>query len=457
MAKARILVVDDEFHIRDWVAEILRRRNFHVDMCEDGHAALEMLSKDDPYDIVITDLRMPKMSGLTLLKTIRERFVTTDVLMMTAYGTIADAVTAIRDGAHDFLEKPFPQETLLIRIQKIIENRKLRHENHSLKRELGAKMQFDQIIGACGLMMQLFEQLQTVAPSKATVLITGDSGTGQELVARAIHVNSPRRNGPFVKVNCAAMPETLMESELFGHEKGAFTGAIKTVEGRFALANGGTVLLDEVSEMGIGMQAKLLRVLQEREFEKLGGRETIKIDVRIVATSNRDLRKEIKEKRFREDLFHRLNVCPIHLPTLQQRRDDIPLLANYYLQRYTAEYGKEVQGIGDRAMELLMQYPWPGNVRELQHKMERAVIMCNEPLISPRHLFLDELDSRQSVVLPSDESAAATLREIEKAAIFRSLQFNDNNRTKTADALGISIRTLRNKLREYREEGVNIA
>jgi two-component system response regulator AtoC len=457
MAKARILVVDDEFHIRDWVAEILRRRNFHVDMCEDGHAALEMLSKDDPYDIVITDLRMPKMSGLTLLKTIRERFVTTDVLMMTAYGTIADAVTAIRDGAHDFLEKPFPQETLLIRIQKIIENRKLRHENHALKREIGAKMQFDQIVGASDLMMQLFEQLQTVAPSKATVLVTGDSGTGKELVARAIHVNSPRRNGPFVKVNCAAMPETLMESELFGHEKGAFTGAIKTVEGRFALANGGTVLLDEVSEMGIGMQAKLLRVLQEREFEKLGGRETIKIDVRIVATSNRDLRKEIKEKRFREDLFHRLNVCPIHLPTLQQRRDDIPLLANYYLQRYTAEYGKEVQGIGDRAMELLMQYPWPGNVRELQHKMERAVIMCNEPLISPRHLFLDELDSRQSVVLPSDESAAATLREIEKAAIFRSLQFNDNNRTKTADALGISIRTLRNKLREYREEGVNIA
>ena len=457
MAKARILVVDDEFHIRDWVAEILRRRNFHVDVCEDGHTALEMLGKDEPYDVVITDLRMPKMSGLTLLKTIRERFVTTDVLMMTAYGTIADAVTAIRDGAHDFLEKPFPQETLLIRLQKIIENRKLRHENHSLKRELGAKMQFDQIIGACGLMMQLFEQLQTVAPSKATVLITGDSGTGKELVARAIHVNSPRRSGPFVKVNCAAMPETLMESELFGHEKGAFTGAIKTVEGRFALAHGGTVLLDEVSEMGIGMQAKLLRVLQEREFEKLGGRETIKIDVRIVATSNRDLKKEIKEKRFREDLFHRLNVCPIHLPTLQERRDDIPLLANYYLQRYTAEYGKEVQGIGDRAMELLMQYPWPGNVRELQHKMERAVIMCNEPLISPRHLFLDELDSRPSAVLPSDESSAATLREIEKAAIFRALQFNDNNRTKTADALGISIRTLRNKLREYREEGVNIA
>jgi two-component system, NtrC family, response regulator AtoC len=456
MPKARILVVDDEFHIRDWVAETLRRRNFHVDTCEDGHTALEMLSKDEPYDVVITDLRMPKMSGLSLLKTIRERWASMDVLMMTAYGTITDAVTAIKDGAHDFLEKPFPQETLVIRIQKILENRKLRQENYALRRELGAKTQFDQIIGGSALMMQCFEQLQTIAPSKATVLITGDTGTGKELVARAIHMNSPRRNGPFIKVNCAAMPETLMESELFGHEKGAFTGAIKTVEGRFALANGGTLLLDEVSEMGTGMQAKLLRVLQEREFEKLGGRETIRIDIRIVATSNRDLKKEIKEKNFREDLYHRLNVCPIHLPTLQERKDDIPLLANYYMQRYSTEYAKEVQGISERAMELLMQYPWPGNVRELQHKLERAIIMCNEPLISPKHLFLDELDTRTTAVLPDSEDSAATLREIEKAAIFRSLQFNENNRTKTADALGISIRTLRNKLREYREEGVNI-
>lgn len=455
MAKSRILVVDDEFHIRDWVAETLRRRNFHVDMCEDGHTALEMLSKDEPYDIVITDLRMPKMSGLSLLKTIRERFSSTDVLMMTAYGTIADAVSAIRDGAHDFLEKPFPQETLIIRIQKILENRKLRQENFNLRRELGAKAQFDQIIGGSPLMTSLFEQMQMVAPSKATVLITGDSGTGKELVARAIHVNSPRRNGPFIKVNCAAMPETLMESELFGHEKGAFTGAIKTVEGRFALANGGTLLLDEISEMGIGMQAKLLRVLQEREFEKLGGRETIRIDIRIIATSNRDLKKEIKEKRFREDLFHRLNVCPIHLPALQERKDDIPLLATHFMTRYSAEYGKEITGITERALEMLNQYAWPGNVRELQHKLERAVIMCNEPFIGPKHLFLDDLDPRPVATVASDASEA-TLHDIEKAAIFRALQFNENNRTKTAEALGISIRTLRNKLREYREEGVNI-
>ena len=457
MAKGRILVVDDEFHIRDWISESLKRRNFVVDTCEDGQTALEMVASEEPYDIVITDIRMPKLSGMNLMKTIRERYPSTDVLIMTAYGTIADAVNAIKDGAQDFLEKPFPQETLLIRIQKIFETRKLRHENQSLKRELGSKFQFDHIVGRAPVMLPVFEQLQMIAPSKATVLVTGESGTGKELVAREIHMNSPRRNGPFVKVNCAAMPETLMESELFGHEKGAFTGAVKTVEGRFALANGGTLLLDEVSEMSTSMQAKLLRVLQEREFEKLGGRETIKIDVRIVATTNRDLKQEIKEKSFREDLYHRLNVCPIHLPSLRDREEDIPLLASHFLARYAGEYSKDIKGILDPALDQLMQYDWPGNVRELQHKMERAVIMCNEPMISPKHLFLDEFDT---TITPSDvvpDLTVATLHDIEKAAIFRALQFNDNNRTKTAESLGISIRTLRNKLREYREEGISVS
>ncbi|MFZ5432900.1 MAG: sigma-54-dependent transcriptional regulator [Calditrichota bacterium] len=456
MAKARVLVVDDEFHIRDWISETLKRRNYHVETSADGHEALETLARGEPFDIVISDLRMPKMSGLALLKTIRERYTSIDVLMMTAYGTIADAVTAIKDGANDFLEKPFPQETLLIRLQRILENRKLRQENFQLRRELGGKAQFEHIIGGAPLMISLFEQLQMIAPSKATVLITGDSGTGKELVAREIHMNSPRRNGPFIKVNCAAMPETLMESELFGHEKGAFTGAIKTVEGRFALANGGTLLLDEISEMSTSMQAKLLRVLQEREFEKLGGRETIKIDVRIVATSNRDLKKEIKEKNFREDLYHRLNVCPLHLPALSERRDDIPLLANHFLARYAGEYGKDISGLQDSALEMLIQYPWPGNVRELQHKIERAVILCNESYVAPKHLFLDELDQQQTIAVPVADGSISSLKEIEKAAIFRALQVNENNRTKTADALGISIRTLRNKLREYREEGINL-
>jgi DNA-binding NtrC family response regulator len=460
MPKGRILVVDDEFHIRDWIAESLRRRNFTVELCEDGLTALDMLAKDEPYDVVISDLRMPKMSGLTLLKTVKERYPAIDVLMMTAYGTISDAVTAVKEGAHDFLEKPFPQETLVLRLQKIFENRRLRNDNFNLRRELGAKMQFDHIVGRSPVMLPVFEQLQMIAPSKATVLITGESGTGKELVARETHLNSPRRNGPFIKVNCAAMPETLMESELFGHEKGAFTGAVKTVEGRFALANGGTLLLDEVSEMSIGMQAKLLRVLQEREFEKLGGRETIKIDVRIVATTNRELRKEIKEKTFREDLYHRLNVCPIHLPPLRDRSDDIPLLASHFLQRYSQEYNKEIRGIQEQAMDQLLTYEWPGNVRELQHKMERAVILCNEQFVASKHFFLDELDTLpvkvEAETFVANGTSTATLHEIEKAAIFRALQINDNNRTKTADALGISIRTLRNKLREYREETVSL-
>jgi DNA-binding NtrC family response regulator len=456
MSKGRVFVVDDEYHIRDFISETLRGRNFQVETCKDAPTALEMMTEGEPPDLVISDVRMPKMSGLALLKTIKERFPSTDVLMMTAYGTIENAVTAMRDGACDYLQKPFAPDELLIRIQKIFEMRRLRKENFNLKRELGSKFLFDNIIGDSPKMIALFESLEMIAPSKATVLVTGDSGTGKELVARALHMNSPRRTGPFVKVNCAAMPEALMESELFGHEKGAFTGAIRTVEGRFTLANGGTLLLDEISEMSVGMQAKLLRVLQEREFEKVGGRETIKIDVRIITTTNRDLKKETKESRFREDLYHRLNVCPIHLPTLAERKDDIPLLANYFVSRYANEYSKDLQGMHDRAMEQLMQYNWPGNVRELQHKMERAVIMCNDPMILPKHLFLDELESHSVVSTEPALDGNATLHDVEKAAIFRALQANENNRTKTADALGISIRTLRNKLREYREDGINV-
>jgi two-component system, NtrC family, response regulator AtoC len=456
MAKVRILVVDDEFQWRDLMAKVLRNHGYMVDSCEDGRTALEALAKGEQYDVVVTDVRMPNMSGHTLLKTIRERYAFADVLMITQYAKVDEAVDAIKAGAQDYLAKPFVNQELLLRLQKLLETRKLRHENSALKRELGSKTQFDHIVGGAPTMMAVFEQMQAIAPSKATVLITGDSGTGKELVAREIHVNSPRKNGPFIKVNCAAMPETLMESELFGHEKGAFTGAIKTVEGRFALAHGGTLLLDEVSEMSPSMQAKLLRVLQEREFEKLGGRETIKIDVRVIATSNRDLKKEIKEKHFREDLFHRLNVCPIHLPTLTDRKDDIPLLTTHFIARYSAEYGKDVRGVHEQALQTLMTYAWPGNVRELQHKIERAVILCNEPLIGPKHLFLDELDVQSAGDVMMPEGTLASLHEIEKAAIFRALQFNENNRTKTADALGISIRTLRNKLREYREEGVNV-
>ncbi len=458
MAKNRILVVDDEQHFRDWLCQTLKRRNYAVEACEDGQSALSLLEEGQTFDVIVTDVRMPKMSGLQLLRTVKERFPSIDVVIMTQYGSVPEAVAALKDGAIDFLEKPFPQETLFLRIQKAFEARKLKLDNYNLRRELGAKFQFDNIVGQSAKMLEVLEQLQMICPTKATVLIQGESGTGKELIARAMHENSPRRSGPFIKVNCAAMPETLMESELFGHEKGAFTGAIKTVEGRFALANGGTLLLDEVSEMSPTMQAKLLRVLQEREFEKLGGRETIKIDVRIVATTNRDLKKAIQDGDFREDLYHRLNVCPIRVSPLRDRREDIPVLASHFVGHYANEYVKDIQGIDEQAIEQLITYDWPGNVRELQHKMERAVIMCDESQIRPKHLYLDGIEStpRTETMFTLDAQTSATLAEIEKAAIFRTLRLNDNNRTKTAESLGISIRTLRNKLREYREEGIAV-
>jgi DNA-binding NtrC family response regulator len=458
MAKNRILVVDDEQHFRDWLVQTLKRRNYAVEACEDGQSALSLLDDGQQFDVIVTDVRMPKMSGLQLLRTVHERFPGVDVVIMTQYGSVPEAVAALKDGAIDFLEKPFPQETLLLRIQKAFESRKLKLENYQLKRELGTKFQFNNILGQSPKMLEVLEQLEMIVPTKATVLIQGESGTGKELIARALHENSPRRSGPFVKINCAAMPETLMESELFGHEKGAFTGAIKTVEGRFAMAHGGTLLLDEVSEMSPTMQAKLLRVLQEREFEKLGGRETIKIDVRIVATTNRDLKKAINEEQFREDLYHRLNVCPIMVSPLRDRREDIPVLASHFVGFYAGEYAKDIQGIDEVSMEQLLAYEWPGNVRELQHKMERAVIMCDDTHIRTKHLYLDGIETapRSETMFTLDAQATATLSEIEKAAIFRALRVHDNNRTKTAESLGISIRTLRNKLREYREEGISV-
>ncbi|MBK6766429.1 MAG: sigma-54-dependent Fis family transcriptional regulator [bacterium] len=458
MAKNRILVVDDEQHFRDWLCQTLKRRNYAVEACEDGQTALALLEDGQQYDVIVTDVRMPKMSGLQLLRTVHERFPGIDVVIMTQYGSVPEAVAALKDGAIDFLEKPFPQETLLLRVQKAFEARKLKLENYQLKRELGTKFQFNNILRQSPKMLEVLEQLEMVVPTRATVLIQGESGTGKELIARALHENSPRRNGPFVKINCAAMPETLMESELFGHEKGAFTGAIKTVEGRFALAHGGTLLLDEVSEMSTAMQAKLLRVLQEREFEKLGGRETIKIDVRIVATTNRDLKRAIADGDFREDLFHRLNVCPIKVSPLRDRREDIPVLASHFIAHYSSEYAKDIQSIDEAAMEQLLNYEWPGNVRELQHKIERAVIMCDDQHVRPKHLYLDGIETTTTTetMFTLDAQTTATLAEIEKAAIFRALRVHENNRTKTAESLGISIRTLRNKLREYREEGISV-
>jgi DNA-binding NtrC family response regulator len=412
-----------------------------------------MLAKQG-VDLVITDVKMPKMNGLTLLKNIKQTYSKTKVIMITAYGTIEDAVTAIRDGAFDYVQKPFAPDELMLRVEKAFEHRDLVQENTNLKEQLGTRFRFDNIVGSSSKMLELYEVLEMVSASKASVLIQGESGTGKELVARAIHENSPNRLGPFIKINCAALPDTLMESELFGHEKGAFTGAIKTVEGRFSLAHDGTLLLDEVSEMSPNMQAKLLRVLQEREFERLGGRETIRTNARVVATTNRDLKAMVRQEKFREDLYYRLNVCPIWLPPLCERKADIPLLANHFLQVYTKEYNHPIESLTEEALAALIHYDWPGNVRELENTIARAVVMCPEGRIGIKHLFMDEVETSPVLSFPSENKSPVTLWEIERAAIFRALQENSNNRTKTAETLGISIRTLRNKLREYRGEAV---
>jgi DNA-binding NtrC family response regulator len=453
MQKGRVLVVDDEVHMREYICEALRRRHLEVESAPDGPTALEMLAKQG-VDLVITDVKMPKMNGLTLLKNIKQTYSKTKVIMITAYGTIEDAVTAIRDGAFDYVQKPFAPDELMLRVEKAFEHRDLVQENTNLKEQLGTRFRFDNIVGSSSKMLELYEVLEMVSASKASVLIQGESGTGKELVARAIHENSPNRLGPFIKINCAALPDTLMESELFGHEKGAFTGAIKTVEGRFSLAHDGTLLLDEVSEMSPNMQAKLLRVLQEREFERLGGRETIRTNARVVATTNRDLKAMVRQEKFREDLYYRLNVCPIWLPPLCERKADIPLLANHFLQVYTKEYNHPIESLTEEALAALIHYDWPGNVRELENTIARAVVMCPEGRIGIKHLFMDEVETSPVLSFPSENKSPVTLWEIERAAIFRALQENSNNRTKTAETLGISIRTLRNKLREYRGEAV---
>jgi DNA-binding NtrC family response regulator len=390
--------------------------------------------------------------------------------MMTGFGTIENAVEAIRLGAFDYVEKGSGLliPTLEVRVQKALEKQEqsrrlseLEEKNRELRGELDTKYGYHSIIGRSRKMMELFDQLKLVADSKATVFIRGASGTGKELVARALHYNSPRKDKPFIKINCAALPEGLIESELFGHEKGAFTGAIKTTKGKFELADGGTLLMDEISEMNPLLQAKLLRVLQEREFEKIGDSRTIQIDVRIIATTNRDIDKYIQEGKFREDLFFRLNVVPIFLPALHERCEDIPLLVESFIHKSSQEHNRHINTISEDAMRWLIDQDWPGNVRELENTVERAIVLCEEKTLHLRHFLLDKT---QIPLKPSGKTVPATsilstgevstIAEMEQRMIFDALTKFNGNRTRAAEVLGISIRTLRNKLREYREAGM---
>ena len=451
-SRQSLLVVDDEQTMRDWLQAALAGR-YDVRVASDGAAALAALAHA-PADIVLSDVRMPGRDGLALLADLQNREEPGPlVLMMTAFGTIQEAVEATKRGAFAYLTKPFSLEQLDHALGRAFEYLQLREENRSLRRNVRTRREHWGLLGSSAAMHDLREKIAMIADARGTVLLQGESGTGKEVAARAIHLAGGRRNSAFIRINCAAIPETLLESELFGYERGAFTGAVQARKGKFELADGGTLLLDEISEMPFAMQAKLLRVLQEREFVRLGAKSATKIDVRIIATTNRNLREEIQEKRFREDLFFRLNVIPLFLAPLRERREDIPLLAQHFVEGVCAENGKPLMAITEAAMASLTRLEWPGNVRQLQNIIERAVIMNSGVELDESLLDLadgmDPCGRRDAEVLPTD----LTLADMERELILRKLRQTGGNRTQSARALGISVRTLRNKLAEYRTGG----
>ncbi len=444
----KILVVDDDKLVNEFVEETLTRSGFDVTTAMSGEDALELMAIED-FDLILSDVRMPRMDGIQLLKKIRREAPATTVIMITAYGTVKNAVEAMKLGAFDYVLKPFSPDELEITVKKALEFHELKTENELLRTEIGRRYSFENIVGKNKNLTEMFDLVKVAADSRATILITGESGTGKELFAKAVHYNSPRKNKVFVRVNCASLPENLIESELFGHERGAFTGAIKQTKGRFELADGGTLLLDEISELPLALQAKLLRVLQEHEFERVGSGTPIKVDVRVIATSNRNLRAEISEGNFREDLYYRINVIQLELPPLRARRDDIPELVDHFIGKYNEENSRTIQGVDKKALRLLMDYHWPGNVRELENIIQRGVVTGKGDLLTendlPGYIALGDTIDTGSIRLPMPVSIA----ELEKQAIFEALKFTSGNRTKAADVLGITSRTLRNKLSEY--------
>jgi len=450
----KILVIDDEEMIRELLKDTFEKEKYIVETAEDGNVAFNMIHSNN-YNLIITDIRLPDISGMEILEKIKAKHPNIGVIMITAYGSIKSAVKAMKDGAFDYIAKPFEIDEIKIVVQKYFEFEDLKVENKYLRSELDKKFSFKNIIGNSLSMQNVFTTIERVAKSKATVLIQGPSGTGKELIARSIHYNSDRKNGPFITTNCASLPESLVESELFGHEKGAFTGAYKTNKGRFEMADGGSLLLDEISEISLGLQAKLLRVLQEKEIERVGGGKVIPVDVRIIATTNKNLKKEVKEKRFREDLFYRLNVVPIKVPKISERRDDIPLLIHHFIKLYCQENNYPEKKISEKALRILTNRDWPGNVREIENCVERAVVLsgpkCKE--LELKHFSLQDQFIHDETY---DFSKDMTLREIEREMILMKIKKYNGNRTETAKSLGISVRTLRNKLNEYRKEGIDV-
>ena len=444
----KILIVDDESEMRVALETTLKREKFQLICAEDGKQALDKM-EDDDFDLILTDVRMPKVNGLELLRAVKERSPKTQVVMMTAYGTIDNAVEAMKEGAFDYLIKGsgFSADVLVSTVKRAFLD-----PGSYIPPVLRPTTQMEslgdmkRIVTQNEEMKKLLQFAENVSYSKSTVLIMGETGTGKELFARYIHQCSPRSEKPFMAVNCAALPEGLLESELFGHEKGSFTGATENKEGKFELANNSSLLLDEVTEMSPPLQAKLLRVLQEHEVDKIGGRAPIPVDVRVIATSNRDIRKRIQDQEFREDLYYRLNVVPINLIPLRERIDDIPVLVENFINQFCQENGKSSIKVDSATLTLLKKYRWPGNIRELGNIVERSCLMCRGDTMLPSHLFFDKELHRNEKEAPR---MSGTIYEMEKELIMQTLEEVSGNKTKAADSLGISIRTLRNKLNEY--------
>lgn len=444
--KFNILIIDDEKNIREGLADSLEMEGYNTILAADGKEGLQYISKGD-VDLVITDLRMPEVSGEEVLAKVTAETPGVPVIVLTGHGSIDSAVNAMRDGAYDFLTKPLSLDRLTLIVKRALEGRELVLQHRQLQEELESRKSFESIIGKSAEMQKIFQMVRRVADSKASVLITGESGVGKELIANAVHNLSSRREKPLIKVHCAALSESLLESELFGHEKGSFTGATSLKRGRFELAHSGTLFLDEIGEIDQNVQIKILRVLQDKKFERVGGEQTLEVDVRIIAATNRDLEKEIAAGRFREDLYYRLNVVHIHIPPLRERKDDIPLMVTSFIQEFADENCKKIEGIDARARSALYKFDWPGNIRQLRNCLESAVVMCEGKIIT-----LDDLPptiSQTSDVDTIRVPVGIKMDEAEKIIIQQNLAIQKGNKSKTADILGIGRKTLHRKIEEF--------
>jgi two-component system response regulator AtoC len=452
MIRKRILIIDDEENFRHMLSVILKKEKYDVETASNGEEGLQKIAVSE-FDQILCDIRMPQMDGLEFLKGTQKMGMSTTIIMMSAYGTVDTAIEAMKLGAYDYISKPFKPDEIILTLKKAEERELLRKENELLRNEIKKEYSFENIVSKNDKMQKIFEVIKKVAQYKSTILITGESGTGKELVAKALHYNSDRSSNPFIPVNCGAIPENLLESELFGHEKGAFTDAIRTKKGLFEEADGGTLFLDEIGELPLQLQVKLLRVLQDGEIRRIGDSKPIKIDVRIVAATVKDLTKEVNEGHFRDDLFYRLNVFPIHIPPLRERKEDIPLLISHFIKKFNLSLNKNVLGINPKALEILMNYRWFGNVRELENTIERAMVLADGSNIELENLPIEIREFKEKVELASlveeEYSIKKASKILEINLIQKALKKTRGNHTQAARLLEISHRALLYKIKEY--------